>query len=140
MLFDTSTELGQHVQKRLQEEEVVWLTTVRPDGQPIPIPVWFLWDGESEMLIYSAPDTPKIRNITRQPKVSINFDSNGNGGDIVQFDGEARVDPDTPIATGVDEYLEKFLSSIGDIGETPDSFAATYSTAIRVRLTNLRAH
>lgn len=32
---------------RLQTEDVIWLTTVRPDGSPVPTPVWFFWNGES---------------------------------------------------------------------------------------------
>ncbi len=39
-MLDTTREA------RLREEVIVWLTTVRSDGQPQSVPVWFLWDGE----------------------------------------------------------------------------------------------
>ena len=69
MLFDTTTESGQRVQRRLQEEEVVWLTTVRRDGQPIPVPSVSL-GRRMEMLIYSAPALPT----TRHRRTAENFD------------------------------------------------------------------
>ncbi|MDQ6712638.1 MAG: pyridoxamine 5'-phosphate oxidase family protein, partial [Candidatus Dormibacteraeota bacterium] len=42
---------------------------VRPDGIPIPSPVWFHWDGHS-FLIYSQPDTPKLRDISSNPQAA----------------------------------------------------------------------
>ncbi|MEZ4521986.1 MAG: TIGR03667 family PPOX class F420-dependent oxidoreductase [Thermomicrobiales bacterium] len=138
MLIDTSTEYGQRVQRRLNEETIIWLTTVRKDGQPISVPVWYLWDGESELLIYSKPHTPKLRNIADNPRVSVNFDSDGSGGNIVQFDGEAHADIDAPAATGVDAFIEKYRDGIERIGTTPEGFASTYSVAVRIQLTKNR--
>lgn len=43
---DTTSEAGGHAERRLREERIAWLTTVRADGQPQSVPVWFLWDGE----------------------------------------------------------------------------------------------
>lgn len=140
MQIDTSTEFGQRVQRRLQEESIVWLTTVRKDGQPIPVPIWFLWDGDAEVLIYSRPNTPKLRNIADQPKVSLNFDSDGTGGNIIQFDGEAHHDTTAPPATGVDAFIDKYRSGFERLGSTPEQFASSYSEAVRVRLTKLRGH
>lgn len=139
MRLDTSTEFGTRVERRLNEETIIWLTTVRPDGQPLPVPVWFYWDGDT-CLIYSQPDKPKLRNIEQNPKVSLNFDSDGLGGDIVRFDGTARVDPDAPLATGVPEMMEKYADGIKRIGTTPEGFAESFSVAIRVSLDRLRGH
>ncbi len=140
MLIDTSTEFGQRVERRLREEMIIWLTTVRADDQPIPVPIWFLWDGEAELLMYSRPNTPKLRNIASRPKVAVNFDSDGSGGNIIQFDGEARLDLEAPPATGVDVFIDKYRQGIQRIGSTPESFAASYSTPLRIQLTKLRGH
>src|SRR5918992_1573107 len=51
--IDTSTEFGVQVQRRLADERIGWLTTVRPDGMPQPAPVWFHWDGET-LLIFTG--------------------------------------------------------------------------------------
>ena len=34
--LDTSTDFGARVARRLAEERIIWLTTVREDGQPEP--------------------------------------------------------------------------------------------------------
>lgn len=139
MNLDTSTEFGARVERRLRQETILWLTTVSPTAAPQPSPVWFLWDGAT-LLIYSRPDTPKLRNIARHPTVSLHFDGNGTGGDIVVLTGEARLAGDAPPADAVPAYLEKYRKGIARIGMTPESFARTYSVAIRVTPARLRGH
>ncbi len=66
-MLDTTSEAGSRAEERLHDEEIAWLTTVRPDGQPQSVPVWFLWDGEG-FLVYSRPGARKLRNIEANPK------------------------------------------------------------------------
>ncbi len=102
-MLDESTEFGQRAARRLREERIAWLTTVSPRGMPQPVPVWFLWDGDASVLLYSQPDTPKLRNIAENPRVSLHLDGNGRGGDIVVCVGKARVsdDPSADQVAGV---------------------------------------
>ena len=139
MKIATTTEFGQRVQRRLRDETIGWLTPVGPDGTPQPSPIWFLWDGET-ILIYSQPNTPKLRNIERNPRVALNLDGDGHGGDIVILTGEARVDRDAPGAADHTEYLEKYRQGIERIGMTPEEFAASYSVPIRMTPAKLRGH
>ncbi|MBI3978338.1 MAG: TIGR03667 family PPOX class F420-dependent oxidoreductase [Chloroflexi bacterium] len=139
MQLDTTTEFGSRVARRLREEPIIWLTTVRSDGAPQPSPVWFLWDGET-ILIYSQPNKQKLRNVARNSKVALNLDGNGQGGDIVVIEGEARVAPAAPPANEVAAYLEKYRDHISRIGMTPAGFAQAYSVPIRVTPTGLRGH
>ncbi len=53
--IDTSTGFGKRIARQLDDERVVWLTTVAPSGTPAPTPVWFLWHDD-EILISSEPD------------------------------------------------------------------------------------
>jgi len=55
-MIDLSTDFGARVARRLDDEIMIWLTTVRADGTPQPSPVWFLWIDQS-ILIYSQPNT-----------------------------------------------------------------------------------
>jgi PPOX class probable F420-dependent enzyme len=137
--IDTSTEFGMRVSRRLREEEVIWMTTVGLDHAPHPRPVWFSWDGES-FLIYSQPDTYKLLHIDNNPNVSLHFDSDGHGGDIVVFIGMALVPDDATPADQVPTYVEKYESGFKEIGMTPESFAASYSIPIRVVPRKLRGH
>lgn len=139
MQIDTTTDFGKRVERRLREETVIWLTTVRRDGTPQPSVVWFLWDGES-VLMYSRPNQQKQRNIERNPKVSLNFDSDGTGGNVIIITGDAHVVADAPLATEVPEYVAKYAERVKGIGMDAASFAQAYSVAIRITPTDLRGH
>ena len=137
MLYDPTTPFGARVERRLREEEVIWLTTVRRDGTPQPNPVWFVWNGET-LLIYTLPDSFKVRNIRRSPRVSLHFDSGVNGEDVVVFTGTASLDENAPTAQENPAYLEKYGEDIVRIGLTPKSMSASYSVAIRVKPEKVR--
>ncbi len=135
--IDTSTPFGERAQRRLRDDKLAWLTTVTADGTPQPVPVWFLWDGAESFLIYSKPDTAKLRNIAARPRVSLHLDGNGEGGDIVVVLGDAAVTSDRP-ASEVPEYVEKYRAFIARNTWTPESFAADYSVPLRITATGLR--
>jgi PPOX class probable F420-dependent enzyme len=130
-LLDTTTEAGGRADRRLHEEEVAWLTTVRQDGQPQSVPVWFLWEGE-EFLIYSQPGRQKLRNIAKNSRIDLNLNSNTHGGDVVRVEGMAQIVEDAPPATEVPEYVEKYRTAIARIGFAPEGFARAYSVLLRV--------
>ena len=54
----------------LEREPIVWLSTVRPDGSPHLVPIWFSWDGEA-LLIFSKPGAQKVRNLRARPSVML---------------------------------------------------------------------
>lgn len=130
-MLDTTTDAGARADRRLREEGIAWLTTVRSDGQPQSVPVWFLWDGES-FLVYSQPDRQKLRNIGRNPRVGLHLNSNDRGGDVVRVEGTAEILDGFPPATEISEYVEKYRESIARIGFGPEGFARAYSVALRV--------
>jgi PPOX class probable F420-dependent enzyme len=137
-MIDESTEFGARVARHLNEDYVVWLTTVTPSGAPLPSPVWFWWDGEQTVRVFSLPDTGRVRAIRKNPKVSLNFPGNGQGGDIVVLSGEATVGEDS--AATHPEYADKYASGFARLGLTAEQFAARYSTPLVIRLTKLRGH
>jgi PPOX class probable F420-dependent enzyme len=137
-VLNPSDKAHARVAERLRREPVAWLTTVRGDGQAQSTPVWFLWDGDS-FLLYSQPGAQKVRNLAANPKVSLHLNDDGDGGDVVTFEGEATVEPGTPRADRVDGYLAKYETAIAALGYEPGPFARTYSTPIRVRPTRVRA-
>lgn len=139
MQIDPSTPFGERVTRRLRDEQIGWLTTVGHDGTPQPSPIWFLWDGET-LLIYSQPDTPKLRNIERRARVSLHLDGDGQGGDIIVLTGEARIAGDIPPGDQVPPYVEKYQAGIESLGMTPEAFASAYSVPIVVTPTKLRGH
>jgi PPOX class probable F420-dependent enzyme len=123
---------------RLSTEPIIWLTTVRTNGQPQTSPVWFLL-RDNEVLIYSLPDTARVGNIAANPRVSLNLDGNGQGGAIVTIEGTARVDDSVPPASELPEYVTKYRAFMERNGWTPEVFAARYSTPLVVALNRGRA-
>jgi len=139
MQIDTGSEFGARVARRLTDDTIGWLTTVSADGTPQPSPVWFLWDGET-VLIYSQPNTPKLRHIAANPRVSLNLDGNGRGGDIIILTGEARIDDAAPSSAALPAYQAKYAVGIRQLGMTAEGFAQAYRVPIRFRPAKLRGH
>ena len=139
MLIDRDSDFGARAARRLGDEIVIWMTTITPAGAPLPRPVWFLWDGAESVVMYSQPGT-RVRNLEANPRVTLNFDGDGGGGDIVVFTGRAAPDPDTPSAADSPDYLAKYHDHIGRIGMTPETFAQRYSVPVRVTLERLSGH
>src|SRR4029077_9544912 len=104
MILDLSKPKHVAAEARLKDEPIVWLTTVNPVGQPQSSPIWFLWDGE-EFLMYGSADGPKTPNIKANPRVSLHLEGNLRGGDIVTFEGEARIDEVAPALTEDADFL-----------------------------------
>ncbi len=137
MVIGVSTQFGKRVEERLRVDELLWLTTVARDGAPQPSLIWFYWDGET-ILIYSQPNAPKLRNIAANPRVSLHFQANDEGEDVVILNGEASVDPTAPPSNLHDDYRRKYARGTVQIGMTPESLASEFSVAIRVTPTKVR--
>lgn len=139
VLPDASTPFGERVARRLHDDPIIWLTTVAPDGTPQPNPVWFLWD-ENEILVYSLADAKRLEHIARNPHVSLNFDGNGHGGDIIVITGQARVSTQDSPADQFPAYVEKYSDFITRSFKTPENFARRYPVALRITPTRVRGH
>ena len=72
MIFDPNDELGAHALARLRDDRIGWLTTVRPDGQPVSMPIWFLWQ-DGELVMYSDENAKRNANIGANPKVAFHL-------------------------------------------------------------------
>jgi PPOX class probable F420-dependent enzyme len=138
-VIDQDTEFGARAARRLRDEVVIWMTTITPEGSPLPRPVWFLWDGDESAVMYSRP-SPRVRNLEANPRVTLNFDGDGEGSDIIVLSGTAAVDPELPPADRSPEYLAKYDEHIASIGMTPESFAKAYSVPVRIRFTRVDGH
>ncbi len=140
-LPDPSTPFGERVARRLRDERLMWLTTVDAKGMPQPTPIWFWWDeATSTLLIYSRSDAKRLAHLQQNPRVALNFDGNGSGGDIIVITGQAQISPDDPPADQVPTYVEKYRKFIARRYGTPEQFASIYSIALRVRPIRIRGH
>ncbi|HVQ95526.1 MAG TPA: pyridoxamine 5'-phosphate oxidase family protein [Mycobacteriales bacterium] len=136
-IFDTSTKAGAQAVQRLKQEPVIWLTTVRADGQPQSSPVWFDWNG-SDLLVFSQPGAGKVRNITGRPLVAAHL-ADDEGSDVVTIEARAELGTELTDAEA-ESYLDKYATRIEAIGLTPESMRASYSAVLRLRPSRVRIY
>ena len=134
-MLDLSTDAGQRAEQRLQQDQIIWITTVRADGQPQASPVWFLWQ-HGKFFLHSKPDQ-KVRNIGAHPRVALHLNDH-DGGDVVTIEGTAEVLAGDSAANVRPDYLAKYREAIPQLGLTPEQMLAAYPVAFQVTPTRIR--
>ena len=76
----------------LQSKIPARLAYVWMDGTPRVIPIWFHWNG-SEFVMGTPPNTPKLKALARNPKVSLTIDDNTFPHKVLLVRGTARMEP-----------------------------------------------
>ena len=127
----------QRVLGRLRSNLMVWLTTVRPDGQPVSVPVWFLAREDGTILVYSRANKAKLANIAANPKVSLGLDVTDIGRNIVRLEGVARHDPSLPRAHEDPAFLAKYVERMGAMFDTPENFGEQFTAGLVIELTKV---
>jgi PPOX class probable F420-dependent enzyme len=128
-----------HVEGRLRANLMAWLTTVRPDGRPDSVPVWFLLRDDETILIYSQAAKIKLRNIRQNPQVTLGLDVTDLGRDIIRVEGTAEHVPGFPAADQVPEYKVKYAERIAANFGTASQFAALFPEALIITPHRLHA-
>jgi PPOX class probable F420-dependent enzyme len=96
----------QYVDRTLQAQRSLWVSTTRPDGRPHAVPVWFTWDGHT---LYFASDgsAQKVRNLEHQSWVVVHA---ANGDDAIILEGRAEIVGDAAELRQVDAArAEKYV-------------------------------
>lgn len=130
-MLDLSQTQHAHIDQRLRSDVMIWFNTVRADGRPHSVAVWFLWDGE-QFLIFSQPKTQKVRNVRQNPHVVLALDNTDNGGDVIVVEGTAELITDPAVNATVAAYSEKYASELKSMGMTAEAMAKDYSQGIRI--------
>src|SRR5919106_5756809 len=110
-MFDLTSRFGRHVNRRLRQEKIIWLTTVDSHDTPQPRPVWFHWDGKT-ILIFSEKDKAKLRHISHNARVALNFNTDKDGGDVAVVVGDAKILNEPVAPNRVKAYLRKYGKGI----------------------------
>lgn len=127
-LLDPTQARDAHILERLADDVILWFGSVRSDGRPHLVPVWFLWD-RGTILIFSKPNQ-KVRNIEHNSNVTLALDNTHDGEDVIIIDGQAHLIDDASLLEPA--YLKKYGTRIAELGYTPEQMAQDYSKAIRV--------
>jgi len=54
----------------LRETRICILTTLDATRRPVPVPVWYEWDGQKARVFTSA-GSPKVKNLRRDPRATL---------------------------------------------------------------------
>jgi PPOX class probable F420-dependent enzyme len=118
----------------LEGHDVVWLSSIRPDGRPHLVPVWFVWDGGS-LIVLSKPNAQKVRNVRRDPRVMVAVGAPGVDFDVELIEAEAELDPGPANGALPGRFARKYQAQLELATTSIERFAAIYSQPIRIRPT-----
>src|SRR5262245_50478593 len=129
--MDSTSVVATRIRGFLEREPIVWLSTVRPDGTPHLVPIWFWWDGEG-ILVFSKPDAQKVRNLRANPSVMLALGDPDDDFDVGLFRGRAEI-VDRPTRSILPfAHLAKYADRMAALGIDAETYAATYSQVIRI--------
>ena len=130
-------DFGARVRRRLEDERVIWLTTVGKDGTPQPNPVWFHWDGGNTLLVYNRPNAARLPHMAANARIAMHFDGNGQGSDIIVFTGSAGVVDEVPPHEH-SGYRDKYRAAMVRVSGTIEQFSVDYSVPVRMIVDKVR--
>jgi nitroimidazol reductase NimA-like FMN-containing flavoprotein (pyridoxamine 5'-phosphate oxidase superfamily) len=109
---------------RVEQARNVWLATVRPDGRPHLVPVWFVVEAE-RWYICIAPGSVKARNLGANPRVSLALE---DGDHPYILEGQAQ--PVPPAASVLASFKAKYDWDI----TTDDHYTQVFEVTVARRL------
>ncbi|WP_350348845.1 pyridoxamine 5'-phosphate oxidase family protein [Agromyces sp. G08B096] len=131
-LFDPSVPAHAKALEKLERDLIVWFTTVRANGEPHAVPVWFWWH-EGRLLVFSEPTTAKVAHVRRGSPVLVHLQGDRFGEEVVVMNGRAEIS-ERPAAEWLaafrDAYEAKYADAIRDYGMGLDDIAAKFDTVI----------
>ncbi|MCA9935379.1 MAG: pyridoxamine 5'-phosphate oxidase family protein [Ardenticatenaceae bacterium] len=92
------------VEARLGREPTIWVATVRYDGRPHLVPVWFIWLQE-KIYISTGAETQKFLNLTVNGYVSLALPDTAQ---VIVIEGEAAVADWQTVDTVADYFYHKY--------------------------------
>lgn len=84
----------QEIAELFTEFSVAHLCTVRPDGRPHVAPVSYMVEGD-KAYVATPEGTVKLRNVRKNPKVSLSIATEPSPAKYVVLEGDARVTKDS---------------------------------------------
>jgi PPOX class probable F420-dependent enzyme len=132
-----------HVEARLRGNLIARFTTVRDDGQPTSVPVWFLLRDDDSLRSYTQPGARKLHTLELNRKMVLGLDVTDVGRDNIRVEGVVRRD-DAIVPADQNPSTGPRTSSGSvrrwmDTGGTPEQFAEAFTVPLVVTPTRVRA-
>ena len=78
--------LDEDVVRLARGANLATVATLMPDGQPQALPAWIDTDGE-HLILNTVPTHQKVKNLTRDPRVTVLILADDNGWDWAEVRG-----------------------------------------------------
>ena len=141
LVLDPVDPVHAEVLDRLATDHIGWLTTVRPDGSPHAVPVWFLWHAD-RLLVMSEPRTAKVAHVRRGSPALLHLHTRPDGNGVVVLSGPAvlseRTSPQWLPEIG-DAYTMKYGDAMVAYGMGLEGIAEKFWVVLELEPTDLQA-
>ena len=94
--------------KVLKDKNFAFLGTIMKDGRPQVSPVWIDFDG-SHIIVNSEEKRAKVRNIKRDPRVSVSVANAENPYQYFEFRGKVTDTTKDGASDHIDQMAKKYL-------------------------------
>ena len=124
---------------RLASDHIGWLTTVRADGSPHAVPVWFLWH-DGRLLVMSEPRTAKVTNVRRGSPALLHLHTRDDGNGVVVLSGPAVISDRTApqwLPEISEAYTAKYAEAMVAYGMGLVAIAEKFTVVIELEPTDL---
>jgi PPOX class probable F420-dependent enzyme len=122
-------EPAARIDQLLRREPIVWLSTVRADGRPHLVPIWFSWDG-ARLFVASKPGAVKVRNLRANPGAMLALGEAEDDFDVGLVEALAELPDARTCDLVTDAHFAKYERQLAEIGLSREEYVATYSQPI----------
>jgi len=123
----------------LAEPVLARIATVRPDGRPHVVPIWFWWDGTS-IYMETPPTFVKAKNLRKNPNCAISIDITEGGlrFKAVILEGQVELIEDREFVLDmVKRIYTKYLGVEGAQSPTPQRMINSVHVIIKMTPTRI---
>ena len=141
LALDPADPVHADVLARLASDHIGWFTTVRADGSPHAVPVWFLWH-DGRLLVMSEPRTAKVTNVRRGSPALLHLHTRDDGNGVVVLSGPAVISDRTApqwLPEISDAYTAKYAEAMVAYGMELVAIAEKFHVVIELEPTDLQA-
>ena len=94
----------QAIEGRLGREHTLWMSTMRRDGRPHLVPLWFVW-YDQKIYVSTGTHTQKYRNMVHNQMVSLALPDADN---VLIIEGEAHVATRQTVEIVAEYFYDKY--------------------------------
>ena len=99
-----NAERWRAIEARLGRETTIWLATVRQDGRPHLVPVWFVW-LEGKVYFSTGSQTQKFENLRGNQNVALALPATDT---VIVLEGEAHAADRATTETLAEYFFNKY--------------------------------